>query len=113
MPNPFQANERLIVALDLPSAEEARAMVDKLDGVVQFFKIGLALQLAPGVGELIRSLILAGKKVFLDYKYYDIPETDDPRSRQLDSRRRGGPREQQLEVIHRDCADQPGCGRHG
>lgn len=75
MPNPFQANERLIVALDLPSAEEARAMVDKLDGVVQFFKIGLALQLAPGVGELIRSLILAGKKVFLDYKYYDIPET--------------------------------------
>ena len=75
MPNPFRANERLIVALDLPGAEEARAMVDKLDGVVQFFKIGLALQLAPGVDELIRSLIRAGKKVFLDYKYYDIPET--------------------------------------
>ena len=75
MPNPFRANERLIVALDLPGAEEARAMVDKLDGVVQFFKIGLALQLAPGVDEVIRSLIRAGKKVFLDYKYYDIPET--------------------------------------
>jgi len=75
MPNPFRAKERLIVALDLPGAEEARAMVDKLDGMVQFFKIGLALQLAPGVDELIRSLIRAGKKVFLDYKYYDIPET--------------------------------------
>ena len=75
MPNPFRANERLIVALDLPGAEEARGMVEKLDGVVQFFKIGLALQLAPGVDEVIRSLIRAGKKVFLDYKYYDIPET--------------------------------------
>jgi orotidine-5'-phosphate decarboxylase len=75
MPNPFRANERLIVALDLPGAEEARGMVEKLDGVVQFFKIGLALQLAPGVDELIRSLIRAGKEVFLDYKYYDIPET--------------------------------------
>jgi orotidine-5'-phosphate decarboxylase len=75
MPNSFRANERFIVALDLPGAEEARAMVHQLDGVVEFFKIGLALQLAPGVDELIRSLIQSGKKVFLDYKYYDIPET--------------------------------------
>ena len=51
-------------------------MVDKLDGVVDFFKIGLALQLADGVGELISSLIRSnGKRVFLDYKYYDISET--------------------------------------
>lgn len=71
----FRANERLIVALDLPGAEEARSMVDKLDGVAEFFKIGLALQLAPGVDDLIQSLIRAGKRVFLDYKYYDIPET--------------------------------------
>lgn len=75
MTQAFRANERLIVALDLPGAEEARFMIDKLDGVVEFFKIGLALQLAPGVDELIQSLIRAGKRVFLDYKYYDIPET--------------------------------------
>ncbi|HLH44256.1 MAG TPA: orotidine-5'-phosphate decarboxylase [Bryobacteraceae bacterium] len=71
----FRANQRLIVALDLPGVEPARAMAEKLDGVAEFFKIGLALQLAPGVDQLIQSLIGAGKKVFLDYKYYDIPET--------------------------------------
>ena len=50
-------------------------MVAKLDGVASFYKIGLALQLAPGVQDLVQSLIQAGKKVFLDYKYYDVPET--------------------------------------
>ena len=50
-------------------------MVQQLDGVVDFFKIGLTLQLAPGVESLIQEVISAGKKVFLDYKYYDIAET--------------------------------------
>ncbi len=71
----IDAHERLIVALDLPTVEDARALADELDGVVDFFKIGLTLQVAPGVQNLIESLIRAGKKVFLDYKYYDIPET--------------------------------------
>ncbi len=71
----IDARERLIVALDLPAVEDARALVNELDGVVEFFKIGLALQLAPGVQNLTESLIREGKKVFLDYKYYDIPET--------------------------------------
>ncbi len=43
-----EAKERLIVALDLENAEQARATADALDGVVEFFKIGLTLQLAPG-----------------------------------------------------------------
>lgn len=72
---PVNARDRLIVALDLPGIEEARAMVQQLDGVVDFFKIGLTLQLAPGVESLIQEVISAGKKVFLDYKYYDIAET--------------------------------------
>ncbi len=69
------AKERLIVALDLASAEEARTTADALDGAVEFFKIGLTLQLAPGIEQLIRDLIRQNKKVFLDYKYYDIAAT--------------------------------------
>src|SRR6185312_3038772 len=71
----IDAKERLIVALDVPDVEAARKMVGELDGVVDFFKVGLTLQLAEGVEELIHSLIARGKKVFLDYKYYDISET--------------------------------------
>jgi orotidine-5'-phosphate decarboxylase len=69
------ARERLIVALDLDSATQAREMATALDGVVSFFKIGLTLQLAPGIEDLIRDLIKNHKRVFLDYKYYDIAAT--------------------------------------
>jgi orotidine-5'-phosphate decarboxylase len=73
--NRVQAKDRLIVALDLKDIDEARRMVAELEGVVNFFKIGLVLQLAPGVEEFIRSLITERQKVFLDYKYYDVEET--------------------------------------
>ena len=66
--------ERLIVALDVPNAEEAKKLVQCLDGVVSFFKIGLSLQMIAG-RELVEWLIGKGKKVFLDYKYFDIEET--------------------------------------
>jgi orotidine-5'-phosphate decarboxylase len=72
---PIHARERLIVALDLADIDAARKMVRELDDAVQFFKVGLVLQLASGAGEFIRELIAGGKKVFLDYKYYDVPET--------------------------------------
>jgi len=49
--------------------------VARLDQRVNFFKVGLSLQLAPGVEGLIQSLLDSGRKLFLDYKYYDIPET--------------------------------------
>lgn len=76
MPSPaIDSRERLILALDLPDIPTAREMTARLEGVVTFYKIGLALQLAPGVEDLIRDLIRQGKKVFLDYKYYDVPET--------------------------------------
>ena len=70
-----KAKQRLIVALDLETVEKARHMVQALDGVVEFYKIGLTLQLAPGVEDLIRGVIRSGSRVFLDYKYYDIPAT--------------------------------------
>ena len=69
------AKERLIVALDLENIDAARRMVETLNGVVEFYKIGLTLQLAPGVEDLIRGVIRSGKRVFLDYKYYDIAAT--------------------------------------
>lgn len=71
----IRAEERLIVALDVKDIEAARQVVDRLDGVANFFKVGLTLQLAAGVEDFIRSLIKQGKRVFLDYKYYDISET--------------------------------------
>lgn len=73
--NPVNAHDRLIVALDLAGVDEARDMVKQLEGVVDFFKVGLTLQLASGTQDLIEDLIESGKKVFLDYKYYDIAET--------------------------------------
>jgi orotidine-5'-phosphate decarboxylase len=69
------ARERLIVALDVPDIAAAAALVEDLDGVATFFKVGLTLQLASGVEEFVRTLIKDKKRVFLDYKYYDISET--------------------------------------
>jgi orotidine-5'-phosphate decarboxylase len=71
----ISAKDRLIVALDVKDIPAARAVVDELDGVADFFKVGLTLQLAAGVEDFIRELIKNGKRVFLDYKYYDISET--------------------------------------
>ncbi len=67
--------ERLIVALDLSSITEAEAMAARLDGVVSFFKLGLGLLFAPGVDGLIARLAGGGRRLFLDAKLYDIPET--------------------------------------
>lgn len=71
MPN---ADSRLIVALDLPSVAEARAMVVRLGPAVTFYKIGLELAFAGGL-DLARSLIGEGKDLFLDLKLHDIPNT--------------------------------------
>ena len=66
--------ERLIVALDLPNPQEAHSLVERLDGVASFFKVGLELYTATGPG-FVRELIAAGKKVFLDCKFLDIEGT--------------------------------------
>lgn len=66
--------ERLIFALDVPTRQEAERYVRELDGVVDFFKVGIILHTNTGI-EFARELIKKGKKVFLDLKFYDIPET--------------------------------------
>jgi orotidine-5'-phosphate decarboxylase len=66
--------DKLIVALDLPSYDEARALVDRLGSSVSFYKIGLELLFAEGL-DLARELKLEGKRVFLDLKFLDIGNT--------------------------------------
>jgi orotidine-5'-phosphate decarboxylase len=73
-PTRIDAKDRLIVALDL-EIENAKRLIRDLDGLVDFFKIGLSLQLAEGIDDFISELLMARKRVFLDYKYYDVPET--------------------------------------
>lgn len=67
--------ERLIAALDVPSAAEARALAERLGDAVRFYKIGLELFTAEGYFELLHWLRGRGGKVFADLKLYDIPET--------------------------------------
>ena len=64
----------IIVALDLESAGEARAMVARLGSRIDFYKVGMELYAAAGMG-IVRELLDLGKRVFLDLKLYDIPET--------------------------------------
>lgn len=68
------ADERLIVALDVDSAGDARAVVEELEGLVTTFKVGLQLYTSAG-SEFVRELVGSGKKVFLDLKFHDIPNT--------------------------------------
>ena len=70
----MNARERLIVALDVPTADEARALVDRLAGQVGMFKIGSQLFTAAGP-DIVREIVGRGEKVFLDLKYHDIPNT--------------------------------------
>ncbi len=70
----MQARDRLIVALDLPSADAAARLAEPLRGRVGFFKVGLELFSAEGP-LLARYLIAQGEKVFLDLKFHDIPNT--------------------------------------
>ena len=72
---PEKIEDRLIVALDVPSSGEARALIDRLDGVVSFFKLGLWLAFAAGFDNLVEYLLNKGKKIFLDTKMFDIGET--------------------------------------
>ncbi|MFM8340098.1 MAG: orotidine-5'-phosphate decarboxylase [Fluviibacter sp.] len=67
--------ERLIVALDVADPAEARALVETLGDSVCFYKVGMELFMAGGYFELIDWLGEKGKKVFVDLKFFDVPET--------------------------------------
>lgn len=68
------ARDQLIVALDVSSAAQAQKIVTALGDSVTFYKVGMQLYTAEGPG-IVRDLVRAGRRVFLDMKYHDIPNT--------------------------------------
>src|SRR5439155_15417884 len=68
------ARDHLILALDVPSADEAERLLNRVEQGVSFVKIGLEVYTAAGP-EMVQRLIAQGKRVFLDLKFLDIEET--------------------------------------
>jgi orotidine-5'-phosphate decarboxylase len=68
------ARDQLIVALDVSSAAQAQKIVSSLGEFASFYKVGMQLYTSEGPS-LVRDLVGAGRRVFLDLKYHDIPNT--------------------------------------
>ena len=70
----MNTRDRLIVALDVPNAAQARKLVGEVGEAAETFKIGKQLFTAEGP-QVVRDLVASGRKVFLDLKFHDIPNT--------------------------------------
>ena len=70
----MNARDRLIVALDVPKADAARALVEQLAGHVGMFKVGSQLFTAAGP-DPVHEIVGRGEQAFLDLKFHDIPNT--------------------------------------
>lgn len=79
----LEARERLIVALDLAEVRAAGEMVAALGEAVTFYKIGMELVYGGEGLALAERLIGAGKRVFIDVKLHDIPNTVERATRQI------------------------------
>jgi orotidine-5'-phosphate decarboxylase len=79
-------NERIILALDVESPEQARELVIKTESHISFYKVGLQLFMASWF-EIIDWLAARGHKVMVDLKFFDIPETVKLAVAQLNKRR--------------------------
>jgi orotidine-5'-phosphate decarboxylase len=74
-PGAIPLRDRLIAALDVPTAAEARRLVESLGKSVSFYKIGLELSTTGEYYTLLDWLVKRGHRVFCDLKLHDIPET--------------------------------------
>lgn len=77
------SQDRLIFALDVADNATAKAMVEQLGDAVTFYKIGLELFMGGEYFEMIEWLVAKDKKVFVDLKFFDVPETVRKAVRQL------------------------------
>ena len=71
----INVEDRLIFALDVPEINQAKDIVTELDDSVNFYKIGMEMLMTGGYFELLNWLIEKEKKVFVDLKFFDVPET--------------------------------------
>jgi len=83
---PIDPRERLIFAMDVPDADEARRLIHTLGDSVVFYKLGLELAMADGYFELLDWMVGKGKKIFVDLKFFDIPATVGAAVRRLNGR---------------------------
>lgn len=72
---PIPARERLIMALDVPGVAEAKELVETLGDSVTFYKAGLELFMSGDYFGLLEWLKARNKKIFVDLKFFDVPET--------------------------------------
>ncbi|HEX2059185.1 MAG TPA: orotidine-5'-phosphate decarboxylase [Thermoanaerobaculia bacterium] len=70
----MQPHDRLVIAVDVSAREDILRLVDSLRGAVGVFKIGLQAFIANGPS-IVREIVAAGERVFLDLKIHDIPNT--------------------------------------
>ena len=71
----INVEDRLIFALDVPEIDQAKDIVTELDDSVNFYKIGMEMLMTGDYFELLNWLIERDKKVFVDLKFFDVPET--------------------------------------
>jgi orotidine-5'-phosphate decarboxylase len=83
---PIDPKDRLIFALDFENNEQAQQMVETLGDAVTFYKIGLELFMAGNYYPMLDWLTERGKKVFVDLKFFDVPQTVGSAVKQLTNR---------------------------
>jgi orotidine-5'-phosphate decarboxylase len=71
----IDSRDRLIFAMDVPEAEQAKSLADQLGDSVGFYKLGLELMMTGDYFDLIDWLVARDKKVFADLKFFDVPAT--------------------------------------
>ena len=71
----IKPEDRLIFALDVPEVSDAKEIVLELDDSVNFYKIGMEMLMTGKYFELLDWLVKQDKKVFVDLKFFDVPET--------------------------------------
>ncbi|MGK7899494.1 MAG: orotidine 5'-phosphate decarboxylase / HUMPS family protein, partial [Xenococcus sp. (in: cyanobacteria)] len=78
--------ERLIFALDVDNEQKAKELVTKLDDTVSFYKLGLELFMSGSYYSMLEWLLNKDKRIFVDLKFFDVPQTVASAVKQLKDR---------------------------